>query len=203
MSAAPWLFLAIAAALVVLGIAAGVSTGRAPVALLLLLSVGVAVAPVVVRIPQKIAAAERLAPVGRVGLAPGTAHAAVGAANLFDAVVSDVNTKVVPAFASARHLSPADAHAYVASAFPAMSKFVAIWPSLTAPSHDLANSQVRFAPVFANADRIPLGPIPWLFIVPGALLALLSGAWLISSRSSERAAATHPRPAQDIAVRSS
>ena len=37
----------------------------------------------------------------------------------------------------------------------------------------LSDSQVALAATFANANRIPLRPIPWLFIVSGIVLALL------------------------------
>ena len=34
-------------------------------------------------------------------------------------------------------------------------------------------------PKFANADKIPLRPIPWLFIIPSLLIAVLTGAALV------------------------
>jgi hypothetical protein len=43
---------------------------------------------------------------------------------------------------------------------------------------------------FANADRIPLRPIPWLFIGPGIALSLLAGGALaLSARRSPIASA--------------
>jgi hypothetical protein len=39
----------------------------------------------------------------------------------------------------------------------------------------LSDSQLALSSTFANADRIPLRPIPWLFIVPGLALTLLAG----------------------------
>ena len=46
----------------------------------------------------------------------------------------------------------------------------------------LSDSQVKFASTFANADQIPLEPIPWMFIVPGLALALLAGLTLLPAR---------------------
>ena len=54
--------------------------------------------------------------------------------------------------------------------------------STSAKSHALSDSQVALSGTFANADKIPLRPIPWLFIVPGLVLAVLAGATLVPER---------------------
>ncbi len=156
---------------------------------------GLAVAPLVVGIPGKVDAAVRVTKIGRVGLAPATGQKAVGATKLFDGMAHDVSTKLQPALE--QHLGAAG----YASEFPTLAHWVADWQqSTSAKSHALSDSQVALSATFTNADRIPLRPIPWLFIVPGILLALGAGtALLMSARSSvgDRDA----RPAIDDATR--
>jgi hypothetical protein len=56
----------------------------------------------------------------------------------------------------------------------------------------LSDSQVALSSTFANADRIPLRPIPWLFIAPGIGLTLAAGAALAMSTRRSTAAAAAP-----------
>ena len=62
----------------------------------------------------------------------------------------------------------------------------------SAGSHALSDSQVALSATFANADRIPLRPIPWMFILPGLLLAVLARASLLPGRRSVRAEVVRP-----------
>jgi hypothetical protein len=128
---------------------------------------GVALAPIVVGIPGKVDAAVRVTKIGRVGLAPATGQKAVGATKLFDGMVDDVQTKLEPALAS--HTIADN----FATSFPTLARFADEWQrSTSAKSHALSDSQVALASTFANADRIPLRPIPWLFIIPGIVLTI-------------------------------
>jgi hypothetical protein len=183
LSSAPWLFLGIGALLVGVGAFGWFRPGGPATATLLVVGLGVAIAPVVVGIPGKVDAAVRVTKIGRVGLAPATAEKAVGATKLFDGMVADVQTKLRPAI---------EAHtgkATFATRFPTLSRFADEWQHTTsAKSHALSDSQVALAPTFANADHIPLRPIPWLFIVPGIALSLAAGSALVSARRAHRAA---------------
>jgi hypothetical protein len=42
---------------------------------------------------------------------------------------------------------------------------------------------VALSSTFANADKIPLRPIPWMFIIPGLLLAVAAGVTLVPVRN--------------------
>jgi hypothetical protein len=151
--------------------------------LLFVIGAGVVVAPLVIGIPGKVDAAVRVTRIGRAGLAPATAQKAVGATNLFDGMVADVHTKLAPA------LSAQSDNAAFSARYPTLSRFADDWTKgISRQSHDLSNSQVRLGPTFANADRIPLRPIPWLFILPGAAIALLAGGALVASARDARAA---------------
>jgi hypothetical protein len=109
---------------------------------------------------------------------------------LFDGMVSDVRTKLEPALAAQQGLSQAEGEAAFATSFPTLANFATTWQqSTSAKSHALSDSQVALGPTFANADRIPLQPIPWMFIVPGFVIAVFAGASLVPARRSVRAAA--------------
>jgi hypothetical protein len=162
LSSAPWLFLGIGVALVALGTFALARPGVRVTALLALAGLALVAAPLVIGIPGKVDAAVRVTKLGAVGLAPETGQKAVGATALFDGMADDVTDKLAPAVDDFR------------TEFPALATFTSNWQGgISAQSHALSDSQVALAPTFANANRIPLRPIPWLFILPGALLALV------------------------------
>ena len=176
LSSAPWLFLGIGGLLLAVGAWALARPSVTTAGALLVVGIGVVVAPLVVGIPGKVDAAVRVTKIGRTGLAPATAQRAVGATALFDGMVHDVQTKLAPAV-DAKLGSGA-----FAEQFGTLERFATTWQRTTsAKSHALSNSQVALGPTFANADRIPLRPIPWLFIGPGLALALLAVSTLVAS----------------------
>jgi hypothetical protein len=185
LSSAPWLFLGIGALLVAVGAFALVRPGRLAMFAVLVVGAGIVVAPLVVGIPGKVDAAVRVTRIGRVGLAPATGQRAVGATKLFDDMAHDVTTKLQPA------LEQQIGHAAYEADFPTLARWAATWETSTsAKSHALSDSQVKLSPTFANADRIPLQPIPWLFIVPGLILAAGAGAALLMSARRSNADAS-------------
>jgi hypothetical protein len=193
---APWLFLGIGLLLIGVGGFALLCPGTLASAALLVVGLGIALAPLVIGIPGKVDAAVRVTAVGRIGLAPSTGQRAVAATALFDGMVSDVHTKLEPAFVAQLGEGEAAGRRVFETSFPTLAKFADDWTrTLSAQSHALSDSQVALAPAFANADRIPLEPIPWLFIVPGAVLALLAGASLVPAARRARARAAVPTPA--------
>ena len=188
LSSAPWLFLGVGALLVAVGAFALYRPGRPAIVALLVVGLGIAIAPIAIGIPSKVDAAVRVTRIGRVGLAPATGQKAVGATKLFDGMADDVQTKLRPTLE--QHMGVGT----FAKAFPTLAGFSDEWiASTSAKSHALSDSQVALAPTFSNADRIPLRPIPWLFIVPGIALALTAGAALVLS--TRRATAPAPAPA--------
>lgn len=187
LSSAPWLFLGIGTLLLAVGAFAVFRPSPYATGALLIVGLGVALAPIVIGIPAKVDAAVRVTRIGRVGLAPATGQKAVGATTLFDGMAHDVQTKLEPALEG--HMGTGS----FATTFPTLAHFSEEWQRTTsAKSHALSDSQVALGPTFANADRIPLRPIPWLFIVPGATLALVAGAALLMS-TRRSSAATSPR----------
>ena len=175
LGSAPWLFLGIGTVLVGVGAFALVRPSRLSVLAVLVVGLGVAIAPVVVGIPGKVDAAVRVTALGRVGLAPSTGQKAVGATKLFDGMVADVQHVLKPA------MQRADA-ADFAVTFPTLARFADEWQrSTSAKSHRLSDSQVSLASTFTNADQIPLEPIPWMFILPGIALVLLAGIALVAA----------------------
>ena len=189
--------------LVAAGVFALVRPGPTSTVALAVIGLGIALAPVVIGIPGKVDAAVRVTALGRVGLAPSTGARAVAATKVFDGMVSDVRTKLEPAFV--RQLGEGDTagRRVYESSFPTLAKFTGDWTgSLSAQSHALSDSQVALAPTFANADKIPLSPIPWLFIGPGAVIAILAVGALVPARRRRAAATPAPTPAMTTATTS-
>jgi hypothetical protein len=167
LTSAPWLFLGAGSLLMVIGLWGLVRPSRRATLTIAAVGLGLAVIPLAIGIPGKIDAADRVTRLGEVGLAPATAQKAVGATALFDGMARDVSAKLAPALASA-------ATKPFATEFPALASFSVNWrSSISSQSHALSDSQVALGQTFANADKIPLRPVPWLFILSGGLLALL------------------------------
>ena len=167
LTSAPWLFLGLGVLLIVVGLWVFRGPSLGSTAAIVVIGLGLALAPLVLGVPGKIDAAVRVTRLGKTGLAPATGQKAVAATALFDGMAGDVSTKLAPALDSGRAGT-------FASDFPALATFTANWEStISAQSHALSDSQVALAATFANANRIPLRPIPWLFIVSGIVLALL------------------------------
>ncbi len=191
LTSAPWLFIGIAGALVALGLWGVIRPSAGATLAIAAIGLGLLVAPIVIGIPGKVDAARRVTRLGHVGLAPSTGQKAVGATALFDGMAGDVATRLEPALASAEGKDT------FAADFPALATFTTNWrASISAQSHALSDSQVALAPTFAEADKIPLRPIPWLFLLPGGALALLGAASLLPAVRTRRAASpVHAQPA--------
>ena len=178
--------------LVAVGAFALVRLGTVSSVALTLVGMGIFLAPLVLGIPGKVDAAVRVTAIGRVGLVPATAQKAVAATKLFDGMVNDVQTKLEPALAT-------EGSQRFNTAFPTLATFADSWVrSTSAKSHALSDSRVAFGSTFANADRIPLEPIPWMFIIPGLVITVLAGATLLPARRTARAVV--PAPAADPAT---
>ena len=202
LTSAPWLFLGIGLLLVAVGGFALVRPGAPAAIALTVVGLGIALAPLVLGIPGKVDAAVRVTDVGRVGLAPATGARAVAATKLFDGMVADVRTRLQPALSDQLGEGDAAGRQVFESSFPALARFSDDWTrTLSAQSHALSDSQVALAPAFANVDRIPLEPLPWLFIVPGAVLAVLGAATLLPAvRRRPVPMGTSPVPASSLPV---
>jgi hypothetical protein len=196
MTVAPWLFLGIGFLLIAVGAFAFFVPSTLASVALLVVGLGVGVAPLVLGIPGKVDAAVRVTALGRVGLDPATGQKAVGATALFDGMANDVQTKLLPAWAAQQGLTGATATETFTSTFPTLATFADTWTATTsAKSHALSDSQVALAPTFANADKIDLEPIPWLFIIPGFVVAVLAGFTLVPARRPALATAPSSTPA--------
>jgi hypothetical protein len=164
-------------------------------ALLAIVGAALVVVPLAIELPDKIDAAERVSVVGRVGLDPATGERAVTATRLFDGAAADLSTALPVAYARATGTTVEQAQARIAERFPAVTRFVDAWPALSGPSHELSDSQVALAGTFHDADQIPLGAVPWLFLVPGALLAAGAASALLVDRGRDRQRGRAPEAA--------
>ncbi len=188
MTVAPWAFLGFGVALILGGVLVLTRRSRWWVAAVGALGLVLVIAPLATGIPRKVDAAQRVTKIGAVGLAPATGQKAVGATKLFDNMASDVHDKLEPA------LGPQFAQQY-----PALAAWTDSWQqSISAQSHALSDSQVALSSTFSNAHKLPIAPIPWLFVGAGALVTLLAAAALVPVRrgSKSHAASLAPIAAQ-------
>jgi hypothetical protein len=188
LSSAPYLFLAVGIVLIGTGISVWRRPRPATFAGAAVIGCALVVVPLAVSLPGKIDAAERVSVVGRIGLAPATGERAVAATQLFDGAAADASVLLPEAFARARGTTYDEARAALARDYPALTAFTTSWPAISGPAHDLSDSQVELSDSFADADRIPLGAVPWLFLVPGVLLAVTAGAHVALDRTRSASA---------------
>jgi hypothetical protein len=180
LSASPWLFVALGGLLVGTGALALVSARRW--ALIAMLGVGVAAValPVAFGIPGKARDARDVGDVARGGLSQAGADKATEIVVVLDKMVAQVKGRLVPDLARRSGVPPAQVQAQLARSYPATATLLARWPSISAGPNGaaLAAKQEAVVDDFADADKTPVLELPWLVIVPGALVALLAGLGL-------------------------
>ena len=72
----------------------------------------------------------------------------------------------------------------VASSFPAVAAGLRQWPSIRPGAYQLAANSGQSVADNQQMNNTPFKALPWLIIVPGAVLALLSALALIGGSSS-------------------
>jgi hypothetical protein len=117
--------------------------------------------------------------------------------------------QMVLALASAMHMTPAHLETYLAAKFPAMAKLLASFPALVPIFKNVPGGLNHYLPLvttmngnvgnYAKIDALPnFNLFTWFFVVPGALLLLISlwglGAW------SWVTAPTHRHPHRPVAA---
>jgi hypothetical protein len=130
----------------------------------------------------------------------------IGKFQLYTKGMQSVQSEVaslVPTFAQAMRMPPAQLQAMLAKQFPALAQLFASMPTMNKDFTQMIGALALYAPVlrqvpagldhykpiveavaqnggnFRSADSLPrMGLFPWFFIIPGALIVLLSG-WLL------------------------
>ena len=175
-TAGPWVLLGAGAALVAAGLWAWATPGRMATAMALVAGVGLVVTPLALGWPHKVDAAEDVAEAARVAFTPDVARATTADTFMIDAAVIELREAMLPTIGT----DLAD--------FPDVSRFLRDWEAeLSASAHDISLSQIQFMDEFRAADATPYAALPWLFVVPGlvvAAIAVASGGQLVARSMS-------------------
>jgi hypothetical protein len=177
-----WLILGLGVILVVLGFITLRSTGGASLGALAVIGLGMLIVPFIFSIPSKANDAVKLRSLGDVALSQKAAGAAAAANTVINGTVTQTGQEMLPALATRMGISQKAMNQLVAQRFPAVAGGIKAWPSVRPGAYHLA--AVQAASVADNEDfgGLPLKLLPWLIIVPGAILLLLAGLALRQER---------------------
>lgn len=177
--AVPWMMVIVAALLVPGGLAAlALPRSRLPIAAITIVGVAMIVVPFALSLPTKAAAAARIVKVSDVALSRTAATTATETVALLNALVPEVQTKVVPALAQRLHTTPAKLGAAIARDYPDVARGLREWPSI-APSAEVLSANQRASVAEAAAmDGLPFRALPWFVIGPGIVLTAVGAVAL-------------------------
>ena len=173
----PWALIAIGVACVGLGFL--VLTRARTLALLTITVGGLALVagPLALQWIHQTDAAEKVAEAARAPFSAQVANTTVTDTYHFDAAFTEMGESLFPDLAEELGKSPPEMDSYLHTEFPALMRFLDRWDAeIYEGSRELSLSQIEFMDEFHNADATPYRALPWLFIVPGAVL-LVVGAY--------------------------
>jgi hypothetical protein len=195
LSTVPWILLAIGGGLIGLGLVVWRTRGRTPLLIAATVGTAMLVLPIALSYPQKASDATKVAAVGRVALSRQAATGALTANRLIDDMVTQVDTKMVPALAQRLHLTPSALESSIAANYPAVAKGLAAWPSIKPGAVELVRRQVASVPDAATLNGLDFTPLPWDMMGPGIALLLTAGIALTATRIPAGARSATPAPA--------
>jgi hypothetical protein len=175
----PWALLALGIVLAVIGLVILLSDRLAgsllPMIAVLVIGLGLVLGPLVLGWFAKTDAAEHVAQAARAPFSAAVSDATVNDTFSFNAAFIEMRKAMFPAIAQKLGLSDAELVDSLHTNYPALMKFLDRWDaSIYKGARALSLSQVQYMDEFHNADATPYTALPWLFMVPGAVL--LGGA---------------------------
>lgn len=182
LTATPWIALGLGALLIAVGVLGLRARRRDASLVILVIAVGMVVAPLALSLPAKTRDARRLGDVARSGLSAQGAKKALDDVKILAAMTEEARSKMVPALGRELHLSAAQLGAVLERDFPAVTSYLKQYDGLRRRAGVIVANQQASVGDFAKADRIPVVALPWLIVAPGALLALLAGLGLARRR---------------------
>src|SRR3954447_6241795 len=181
LTAAPWMFILLGAALVGAGAYGLRSSGpRALVPVACVAACAVAL-PLALGIPGKAKDARAVGDIARGGLSAQGATKAQEIVDVLDRFVEQTRGALVPSLARQLGVTPSEVDAKLARDYPAVSRLLNRWDAIAAgpTGAELAAKQRAAVDDFGQADKTPVLELPWLVIGPGALLLVLAGGALL------------------------
>ena len=182
----PWLLLLGGVVSIGVGVAGVVRPSR----LTALAVAGVGGASVVIALacglPGRFHDVHEIMPVGRAALSQRAADTATRTIQVVGAMVDEVEGPMLTDVAGRLGVSREALDAQVARSYPDVAAGLREWPRIERSGADLARRQEATVADLAEGDGLPFRTLPWLVIVPAALLTLIASAATV--RSSPRAA---------------
>ena len=186
LTATPWMFIGLGSALVLAGLAA-LRAPRPAMVAVLLIGLAVAILPLSTAMPGKTDDTATLVEALRQPLSPQGAATARAEFVRFNTMVTELDTQVLPGFARHMGMSDAQLATYVGQRAPLLAPGAPDVPRILAKFSGLTSALVAQVDNYGAAAQIPFRWLPWLFVVPGLLLALLAGWSLVLTSRGRRA----------------
>jgi hypothetical protein len=187
----PWALLALGLGLGVVAVflARTDDKNALPVIAVTLVGLGLLVGPAVLGWFHETESAEKAAEAARGPFSPVVANTTISDTFSFDAAFTEMQDAMFPAIGGKLGKTPAQFDEQLHASFPATMKLLDEWDrSIYKGSVRLSLSQMRYMDEFHNADATPYTALPWIFMVPGALLLVGGVIGLVAWRRSWNAA---------------
>jgi hypothetical protein len=178
----PWILLALGIVLIGLGGVILRTSGPPSLVAAAVLGLAMLVVPLALSYPRKASDAAKVVAVGRGALSRKAADGAQTANKLIDGMVTEVDTKMVPALAHRLNVSSAALEASIASNYPAVAKGLAAWSSIKPGAVELVRRQVASVPDGSKMNGLNFKALPWYIMAPGIALLVAAACALASDR---------------------
>src|SRR4051812_25697551 len=182
LTSTPWLAIGLGMILIGGGTFALVAPGRRTTAGLFVVGAIMVAAPFALNLPEKTANAREIGDVALGGLPAEQAAATRANVNTLVGMVEQTRKELVPTLARRLGVTPAELQASLARDYPALGTFLREYDALLPRTLRVVAAQEASVGDFAKADAIPVKALPWLVVVPGLLLTVVSGAILVAVR---------------------
>lgn len=183
LTSVPWLLIGLGLVLCAGGAAVSRRRGIWPVSGVLVIGAAMIVVPVAISLPAKVSQTSRVVALASIGLSPTSASRSEQASYAADAMVRQIHTDLLPAVAKRRRISIGELDRGLSIQSPALSRFLADWPTLAPANFAFAAAIRESVGEFAEAKRFPFETVPWLVIALGAMLVAVASGTLVTRRS--------------------
>jgi hypothetical protein len=186
-TAIPWLLIGLGVALLAVGAAGLLAPGPLPGVAALAVGAAMVAVPFAFSLPSKATDARHIAALGKVALSRQAADKALAATKVIDATVGETRDKLLPTVARRAGLTPAGMRRVVDRDLPDVATGIERWPSIRPGAYQLATIQGRSVADNEEMNGTPFAALPWLIVIPGAVLGLVAALTLVAAGRRQRA----------------